>query len=1113
MPPPLHYLAVLKASYDYAPQSNDELNIVEDQLLFLVERTDEDWWKVKIKGEGADDNTPSGLVPSAYLEPAVPTSTVKALYDYAAADSGELTIQEDESLLAFEQDGDWLLVQSNRSGGMAGYVPANYIEVESEGAATEVPAAAPAIVIPSSPPRPTSVYVDPAERVANAKATADDIKTWSVAEVDQKGKKKKGTLGIGNGAVFFASESDKNPVQKWQTSDVTQVSIEKSKHVHITIGGANPISLHFSTGSRDIADAIEEKMRSSKELSSEAAEPDDEELSTDMPPSRDAPPKAVHFSAAPNIIPDPESEEEEEEPDAPARSAPPRAAPSRGEDGVALYDFTADGDDELSVREGDKLIVLERDNDDWWKCTNAKGQEGVVPASYVEVSNPRATSSRAPAASAEEDSDHEAEEAAAQAAAEEEERRRREEDAARQEEQRRAQKEMAEKQKKKDAEARARKAAEDAEAERKKRKAEKAAAERARSQAASPPSSKDTIDSSEKRKSKVPDATRASVDGPPPERVRTWHDRSGQFRVDAAFLGYNNNKLRLHKVNGVIVEVPADRMSTEDLKYVEKHTQRQSRAPQSTSKRVSDDDVPLGVQHPHANKPQAKKAPQVDWFAFFLEAGCDPDDCTRYASSFERDKIDEALLPDITEGTMRSLGLREGDIIRTKKHIDKKFPKANPESTPERKQSGPAPNLFSSADGSLKAPRRGRPQPKGSLPTTVDLNSIPESAPPRTDSPLVATPAVSASPVQPPTRGSSIQVNGFDDDAWTNRPSSTKPVAPSPSPAPARAPSAPLPAAVQVAPTPPPASPAPPASVPPPTTMSAPQIQTTPAPTSGHLANVTDQDIFAQLSRLSQLRTASPAPASPAAPSPPVASPPPIGYQSGLGMGSSPSPMGQIQQQRTLQPPIQQYNGPLGPFAPVPANQSLLQPLIPTQTGFGGFVPTRAPVQMSSPFQNPQPTGFNPSPQPMISQPTGFGNFNNPSGFNPSPISANGSFGVNGNSGFGGQPGGGFGTLQPNPTGFNPNFGGGMGGGMLQSQPTGYGQSPFGNAFAAPPPVPPLPSNNNTNNTNPANIFAQMKSGTFDSPNDAPQDANRYDALRPNYITAQPTGWMNYGGR
>ena len=41
------------------------------------------------------------------------------------------------------------------------------------------------------------------------KLSADDIKTWSVSELDKKGKKKKGTLGIGNGSLFFASESDK----------------------------------------------------------------------------------------------------------------------------------------------------------------------------------------------------------------------------------------------------------------------------------------------------------------------------------------------------------------------------------------------------------------------------------------------------------------------------------------------------------------------------------------------------------------------------------------------------------------------------------------------------------------------------------------------------------------------------------------------------------------------------------------------------------------------------------------------------------------------------------------------------------------------------------------
>lgn len=37
------YLAVLKALYDYeTPQSDDELAIKEDQLLFLIEKVDEE---------------------------------------------------------------------------------------------------------------------------------------------------------------------------------------------------------------------------------------------------------------------------------------------------------------------------------------------------------------------------------------------------------------------------------------------------------------------------------------------------------------------------------------------------------------------------------------------------------------------------------------------------------------------------------------------------------------------------------------------------------------------------------------------------------------------------------------------------------------------------------------------------------------------------------------------------------------------------------------------------------------------------------------------------------------------------------------------------------------
>jgi hypothetical protein len=36
------YLAVLKAAYDYAPQGDDEVAVKEDQLLFLLERTDDE---------------------------------------------------------------------------------------------------------------------------------------------------------------------------------------------------------------------------------------------------------------------------------------------------------------------------------------------------------------------------------------------------------------------------------------------------------------------------------------------------------------------------------------------------------------------------------------------------------------------------------------------------------------------------------------------------------------------------------------------------------------------------------------------------------------------------------------------------------------------------------------------------------------------------------------------------------------------------------------------------------------------------------------------------------------------------------------------------------------
>ncbi|KAF7355293.1 hypothetical protein MSAN_01445700 [Mycena sanguinolenta] len=1077
-----HYLAVLKASYDYEPDAgaDEEIAIKENQILFLTERVDSDWWKVKVKGESQEEETPEGLVPAAYVEPADHTSTVKALYDYEANAPGELSITEDQVLRVFDTEEEWLLVQTDEDGGKAGFVPANYVEAMS-GEEEEAPA--PAIVVPDSPPKPA--YVDPATRVASSKITADDIKTWSVSEVDKKGKKKKGTLGVGNGAVFFASESDKTPVQKWQTAHITNITVEKSKHVHIDVGGPNPINLHFSVGSKDNSDAIVAKLESSKQLSAPSPTPGSS-ASRESSPPKEAKKATVHFAPeSPTVIPVPDEEEEEEE------EEPAAEDEAGGDDGMAtvLYDFTADAEDELSVSEGERLVVLEKDGDEWWKCRNAQGREGVVPASYLEGGSgaPAAQEEQEeaepePEPEPEEEDDDGAAEAEAEAAREAEERERAERaEAARQ------------------AKEKAKEPAEEAaEAERAKRKAQAEAAKaRAEKQASPPPATRTPPEPKKKEKS---DSARTSLDPaalPPPDRVRVWHDRTGQFRVDAAFLGFNNGKLRLHKTNGVIVEVPAEKMSIEDMKYIEKATSRKSRsgtAPPAAAaaprRPPDDDDLPLArAKELSLAHPQPKK-PTIDWFDFFLSAGCELDDCTRYAQSFERDKIDESILLDITDATMRSLGLREGDIIRVTKAIDKRRP-VEKKPIDEGPTKSP-PNLFTQPGGVLKAPRRGRPQPTKSLPATVDILAISAGSEEiqRTSSPQVLTPTT----VQGPPRSSSAQVpkpSGFDDDAWTNRPSSTQPPATVVSPPPA-------------------------AAARPPISTSRCSSRASAGSSIRACACCTSTARCTagpsrQYDCIRRIRSARQAPNDEISESYDAAyphAPSNIDYTTdqhstgGLylryGHGLIANTYWPTFEQSAHRPPPQPLLRsrsrsphtmvPVGLSPPVPANQALLAPLIPTQTGFNNFIPTRpgtAPTATTSPFANPFANPPPMQPSFLSSQPTGFPGMQaplqtQPTGFQPSFISA--------------QPTGApFGGFNGNTNGF------------VQSNPTGFAQPPFNN------------NNAPFNNTN-ANIFAQMKAGTLGAEDNAPQPGDRYDALRPNpMVVAQPTGWAGgfqggYGG-
>lgn len=174
-------------------------------------------------------------------------------------------------------------------------------------------------------------------------------------------------------------------------------------------------------------------------------------------------------------------------------------------------------------------------------------------------------------------------------------------------------------------------------------------------------------------------------------KTRTWTDRSGTFKVEAQFIGLKDGKIHLHKLNGVKIAVPVVKMAIEDLEYVEKVTgvsldddKPLSDIRRRSTQTVKDNDRKKSQAAPTASKPgatieQAKSGPpqpekpEYDWFDFFLKAGVSPYQCERYAYNFNKDSMDENVLGDITPTVLRTLGLKEGDVLRVMKYLDTKF--------------------------------------------------------------------------------------------------------------------------------------------------------------------------------------------------------------------------------------------------------------------------------------------------------------------------------------------------------------------------------------------------------------------------------------------------------
>lgn len=1007
------FLGVYKAVYDYEPQSEGELAITEGDILYLLEKDgDDDWWKAKKKANADEEDEPVGLIPNNYVEEAPVITQARALYDYTRQTDEEVSFSEDAKLQIYDNsDPDWILVGTD---GDFGFAPSNYIEVggaaddqEPEPEAAQEPAPPPLPPLPPSlptrppveeepeeepqspplPVRPPSIAAEPApaapapaaalagvmhgrsstraptpppiavpprrqyisEESEDEPSPALPTRPRSLSEIsnDQSlrspppqrtssrrqralddevpegshgriapggfhmyninemvsvmGKKKKmpTTLGVNlkTGVILIAPEkASDGPTQEWTADRMTHYSRE-GKHVFMELVRPSR-SIDFHAGAKDTAAEIVSALG---ELAG-----------------------AIRAEGLREVI----------------MAGTGQSVQKRG---TVLYDFMAQGDDEVTVGVGDEVIVVDdTKSDEWWQVRRLKnGKEGVVPSSYIEITETLASTITSSTTGL---------------------------NAGR----------SSVKQNRLEEERLTREAL---------KKEPQAAEQNNRS------------------------GGKSSKSKPDPAKVRVWTDRSKSFSVEAQLLGVKDGKINLHKVNGVKIAVPVAKMSAKDLEYVELITG------------ISlDEDRPLSdVKRAQSTRQQAPKAessssrvgasvdkPEYDWFQFFLSCDVAVGLCERYAQAFAKDSMDETVLPDVDASVLRNLGLREGDIIKVMRYLDKKFgrdPKKRGVSFAGDNDGDGEGGLFSGPGGTLRNnTRKGRPAPATETNNTVDPKAFSKEPGATATSPR-------------PNAGEKGAAGGFDDDAWS--------VKPSKNPEPQTTQPAPAPAAPAAAPAPAPAPAMPEPVMPAPNTLltqamndlsllSKPlepeKIEPPPPPPS--VIQPPHQPLSQQQTAATQAQQgASPAFFSGLTPQQTGLAAMPTGQPLGLGLTGS--------RQRPLAPQMTQGQPglvPPPPMRPLSAPQSAQPsgfappPLQPQMTGFapqqqqfmGGFQPQQTGQgmmgyntgQIGQQAMAPQATGYNPGGQfmqpqmtgmapmqqfsPIQNQPTGFAG-----GFNP----------------------------------------------------------------------------------------------------------------------------------
>ena len=208
-------------------------------------------------------------------------------------------------------------------------------------------------VSPPSPEPPGVIESPPYSRVQQGFTNGQGptplggFHLYSINEmISALGKKKKlpTTLGINltTGKIMIAPEKSRDgPQLEWTAEKLTHYSIE-GKHVFMELVRPSR-SIDFHAGAKDTAHEI---VGALGELAG-----------------------AVRAEGLKEVI---------------AAGAGSGKSQRKGQ---VLYEFIAQGDDEVTVAVGDEVIVLDdTKSEEWWMVRRLKnGKEGVVPSSYVEV--------------------------------------------------------------------------------------------------------------------------------------------------------------------------------------------------------------------------------------------------------------------------------------------------------------------------------------------------------------------------------------------------------------------------------------------------------------------------------------------------------------------------------------------------------------------------------------------------------------------------------------------------------------------------------------------------------------------------------------------------------